>query len=92
MSTIKKMEPVVMYFKKANGEVVELSLEKPEKPFSEAMKELIGDYPEVTIGFDCIPFRHGRVLKNVRVRKQISSEDKYTIFWESEESFIDEEE
>ena len=98
MSKIKPMKPVVLIFKKADGEMVELPLEKPEKPFSEAMKDLVGDFPKVTIGYDCIPFRFGRVLKNVRVQKRRMpilygsegeklEEPVYDIYWESEEPF-----
>ena len=98
MSKIKVMKPVVMYFKKSDGEMVELPLEQPEKPFSEAMKELIGDFPKVTIGYDCIPFRYGRILRNVKVEKRHTpvfynaegdkfEEAVYDIYWESEEPF-----
>ena len=82
---------------------MEVPLTKPETSFMEKMKDLLGDeFPKVTIGYVCIPFRHGRVLKNVRVRKRHLptffnaeggriSEDIYDVYWESEEPYDEEE-
>jgi hypothetical protein len=107
MGKIKEMKPVVMVFMKEDGKTVEVPLTEPKKSFSKAMEKmraLLGDeFPKVTIGYDCIPFRHGRVLKNVKIEKRRTPvfhndegeeirEDVYDIYWESEEPFSEEEE
>lgn len=106
MGKIKVMKPVVLIFMKEDGETVEVPLTEPKTSFSKAMekmKDLLGDkFPKVTIGYDCIPFRYGRVLKNVKVEKRRTpvffndkgeelSENIYDIYWESERPFEEEE-
>lgn len=103
MGKIKKMEPVVMLFLKEDGETVEVPLTKSETSFMEKMKDLVGEFPKVTIGYDCIPFRHGRVLENVRIEKRRTPvfyndqgeelcEDVYDVYWESDKPISKEEE
>ena len=86
MTKFKILEPIKMFFRKSDGNIIEVDMKRP------ISEQLDGEYPTVTVRYE----EGAKTMKNVTVVKrntpmffgpnnEVEQELVYDIYWEEEE-------